>query len=352
MARLTVAACILALAAWGFNTAHGEEALPLAPNPVLEASVMEIAGELRCLVCQNETIAASQSALAADLRAQIARMLEEGQSRAQILDFMVDRYGEFVRFRPAFEARTLLLWLGPFALLGATLCFIAVGRRRRAPGASRDGEVEVAAQAKFDPADPLPHLSRSAVAWLSAGVAVFSIGVYARLGNLDALAAAPEQAASAAPAESAQALEAEAMLDGMAARMEQQRAGSVDAAGWAMLARSYAATGRFENASRAFERALALQPDDAQLLADSADVLTMLNGRRSGAKAASLIARALEIDPDNLKALALAGSDAMDRHAVDEATAYWSKARQLTAPGAFADSMDANLNSARTASGR
>ncbi len=72
----------------------------MAEDPVLEATVMAIAEELRCLVCQNETIAASHADLAVDLRKQIRQQLKQGQSQQQILDFMVQRYGDFVLYRP------------------------------------------------------------------------------------------------------------------------------------------------------------------------------------------------------------------------------------------------------------
>jgi cytochrome c-type biogenesis protein CcmH len=119
----------LVLAAPG---ARAAEAPPLAADPALEARVMQVADELRCLVCQNETIAASQATLAIDLRRQIRTRLQQGQTEAQILDFMVQRYGEFVRYRPAFNPTTALLWLGPFALLAlAAVVLIANLRRRR-----------------------------------------------------------------------------------------------------------------------------------------------------------------------------------------------------------------------------
>ena len=79
--------------------------------------MMVIAEELRCLVCQNETIAASHADLALDLRQQIREQLQQGRTQAQILDFMAQRYGDFVLYRPPFKAVTLLLWAGPFALL-------------------------------------------------------------------------------------------------------------------------------------------------------------------------------------------------------------------------------------------
>ncbi len=86
-------------------------------DPALEARVLAIAEELRCLVCQNETIAASHADLAVDLRNQIRIKLGEGQSKKQILDFMAERYGDFVLYRPRWQASTVLLWAGPFALL-------------------------------------------------------------------------------------------------------------------------------------------------------------------------------------------------------------------------------------------
>ena len=92
---------------------------------------MHIAEELRCLVCQNETIAASHADLAVDLRQQIRLKLQQGQSQAQILDFMVQRYGDFVLYRPPVKSSTWLLWAGPFVLLGAALLILGLHIRRR-----------------------------------------------------------------------------------------------------------------------------------------------------------------------------------------------------------------------------
>lgn len=106
----------LALLPAGAALAQGKAA-PAAADPALEARVMLIAEELRCLVCQNETIAASHAELAVDLRQQIRQQLEQGRTPPQILEFMAERYGDFVLYRPPLKAQTLLLWLGPFALL-------------------------------------------------------------------------------------------------------------------------------------------------------------------------------------------------------------------------------------------
>jgi cytochrome c-type biogenesis protein CcmH len=96
--------------------------------------MMVIADELRCLVCQNETIAASHADLAVDLKNQIRIKLTQGQSQQQILDFMVERYGDFVLYRPPLRTNTVLLWLGPFVLLGIAVSMLVLNVRRRRRG--------------------------------------------------------------------------------------------------------------------------------------------------------------------------------------------------------------------------
>lgn len=93
------------------------EAAPLAEDPALEKVVDEISAELRCLVCQNQTIADSNADLAVDLKTQVRDMVREGKSRDEIIDYMVQRYGDFVRYRPPVKTSTYLLWAGPFLLL-------------------------------------------------------------------------------------------------------------------------------------------------------------------------------------------------------------------------------------------
>jgi cytochrome c-type biogenesis protein CcmH len=98
----------------------------------------ELTQELRCPKCQNQDIADSNAPIAADLRREIFRLLGEGKDNAQIIDFMVDRYGEFVRYKPALTARTWLLWFGPAGLLlgGLVVIGVMVRRRRRQPASS------------------------------------------------------------------------------------------------------------------------------------------------------------------------------------------------------------------------
>ncbi len=111
--------------------AGAKEAAPASDDPVLEARVMRISAELRCLVCQNQTIADSHADLAQDLRQQVREMLQKGQSDAQIIDYMTQRYGDFVLYRPPVKSTTALLWYGPALLMLGGLGVLAVVLRRR-----------------------------------------------------------------------------------------------------------------------------------------------------------------------------------------------------------------------------
>lgn len=92
-------------------------ARPMAEDPVLEARLVHISEELRCMVCQNESLASSHADLAQDLREEVRGLIREGRSDADIKQYLVQRYGDFVLYRPAFKPVTYFLWLGPFVLL-------------------------------------------------------------------------------------------------------------------------------------------------------------------------------------------------------------------------------------------
>jgi cytochrome c-type biogenesis protein CcmH len=121
----------LALAVLG---AQAREALPLADDEAVEQRLIGIAEELRCLVCQNESLAGSRADLAQDLRREIRSLIRAGKTDPEILEYLVSRYGDFVRYRPPLKPTTWLLWLGPFVLLVVALgALLAYVRRRRAP---------------------------------------------------------------------------------------------------------------------------------------------------------------------------------------------------------------------------
>jgi len=112
--------------------APAKEAAPAAQDPALEKRMMALAEELRCLVCQNQTLAESNAGLAEDLRNEIRDKMRQGNSDAQVVDYLVARYGDFVRYRPPLKATTVLLWFGPLLLLAGG--FIVLLRRLlRAP---------------------------------------------------------------------------------------------------------------------------------------------------------------------------------------------------------------------------
>ena len=107
------------------------EARPLTDDPVVEARLKQLAVELRCLVCQNQTLADSNAPLAEDLRREVREMITKGMSDQEIIDFLVSRYGDFVLYRPPMKATTSLLWLGPFVLLAGGGIALVVALKRR-----------------------------------------------------------------------------------------------------------------------------------------------------------------------------------------------------------------------------
>ncbi len=112
------------------------EAAPTVADPVLEARVLKLSEHLRCLVCQNQSIAESQAELALDLRSQVREQLAAGKSEDEVVEFMVARYGDFVLYKPPVKSSTFLLWAGPALLLAAGLGWLGwrlASRRRECP---------------------------------------------------------------------------------------------------------------------------------------------------------------------------------------------------------------------------
>jgi cytochrome c-type biogenesis protein CcmH len=127
--RALLVAALIAFASGAF----GQASEVAHPDANTEGRLKALAEELRCLVCQNQTIADSHAPLAVDLRNQIRAQVTQGRSDDQIRAYMVERYGDFVLYRPPFRATTALLWIGPFALLAlGAFMFAAILRRRHA----------------------------------------------------------------------------------------------------------------------------------------------------------------------------------------------------------------------------
>ena len=108
-----------------------KEAAPLAEDPAVEKRMVNIAEELRCLVCQNESLAGSQADLAKDLREEVRSLIKSGKSDEEVKDFLVSRYGDFVLYRPQVKPITYALWAGPFVLLLIGIGALVIYLRRR-----------------------------------------------------------------------------------------------------------------------------------------------------------------------------------------------------------------------------
>jgi cytochrome c-type biogenesis protein CcmH len=147
VAFIVAVVCALAIGA----PAAAKEAAPEAADPALEARMVRITSELRCLVCQNQTIADSNASLAVDLRREARALIKQGKSDEEVVAYMTDRYGDFVLYRPPLKATTLLLWFGPALMLvgGAAVLVIVLRRRGRmaADAFERDDDDAVEAEA-------------------------------------------------------------------------------------------------------------------------------------------------------------------------------------------------------------
>jgi cytochrome c-type biogenesis protein CcmH len=139
--RFSAAICVLTLALCpGFILAMDTDAK--LSDPVQQETYERLTHEVRCLVCQNQTIADSSAPLASDLRREIRRMIEEGRSETEVKTFLLDRYGDFVLYKPQFKATTAALWLAPLLLLliGGLGLGRIIRRRARLPVPADDEE--------------------------------------------------------------------------------------------------------------------------------------------------------------------------------------------------------------------
>jgi cytochrome c-type biogenesis protein CcmH len=131
--RLFSGAALCAALALFALPGFAKEAASLATDPVLEKRVDAVSSELRCLVCQNQTIADSHAELAIDLKNQVRDMLRSGNSNEEVVNYMVERYGDFVRYKPPMKPTTYFLWFGPALLIviGLSVLFITLRKRRQ-----------------------------------------------------------------------------------------------------------------------------------------------------------------------------------------------------------------------------
>jgi cytochrome c-type biogenesis protein CcmH len=167
--RILLLAMLLSVSFAGFDSTAAEN-----KNPQTEQRIRELSEKLRCLVCQNQTLADSNAELAGDLRQQLREQVAAGRSDDQILEYLVQRYGDFVLYEPPFKATTVLLWIGPFVLLLAALFVLfSTLRRRRSladePALNPDDQRLV--ERVLGPAPPSASASASASAASAASAA-------------------------------------------------------------------------------------------------------------------------------------------------------------------------------------
>jgi cytochrome c-type biogenesis protein CcmH len=137
---------VFLLAVLAAGALHAKDAAPLAEDEAVEQRLNVIAEELRCLVCQNESLAGSRADLAQDLRREVRILIKQGKTDAEVKDFMVSRYGDFVLYRPPVKPTTWLLWLGPFVLLIIGVVALLVYLRRRGKAVAQAGTDHLSAE--------------------------------------------------------------------------------------------------------------------------------------------------------------------------------------------------------------
>jgi cytochrome c-type biogenesis protein CcmH len=134
----------------GAPSSAPKQALPNADDPIIEQRLVNLAEDLRCLVCQNESLAGSHAELAEDLRREIRNQMKAGKSDQQVIAYLTERYGDFVLYRPPFKPETWLLWLGPLLFLGiGGGAWVLTLRRRRDMRAAPVDEQKLAAAAQL-----------------------------------------------------------------------------------------------------------------------------------------------------------------------------------------------------------
>ncbi len=153
MSRLVASILLAILLISPFTAAFALDPSEMLKDPALEARARSLSAELRCLVCQNQSIDESEAPLAKDLRVLIRERLTAGDSDAAAMDFVVARYGEFVLLRPRFSASTALLWLGPFIILAAAAAYLLL-RRGKAPKSEAEQALSLEEKARLESLPP------------------------------------------------------------------------------------------------------------------------------------------------------------------------------------------------------
>lgn len=294
--------------------AYAAEAQPLAANPLVEKRLMSISEDLRCLVCQNESLAASRSELAEDLRREVRHLIEAGKSDTEIIEFLVSRYGDYVLYKPPVKGTTLLLWFGPFVLLGGGLIGLITFLRKRSRQAGQLlPDEEVADTETATASAPVGKTPRAAVKgrWLLMlcllAIPVGATLIYWKVGTPVALN----------PANLQPKPDPEVMVARLAEKM---KANPDDPQGWQLLAQAYMVLNRPADAVKAYDHILPQVKKDPQLTASYAEALAASGDLP---RAQALINNALKQGSKDPQILFLAGGLAFAQSDYSVAIRYW-----------------------------
>lgn len=320
------------------------EAQPLAQDPVVEKRLNSISENLRCLVCQNESLAGSRADLAEDLRREVRNLILTGKSDKEIIDFLVARYGDYVLYDPPFKATTLLLWVGPFALLVGSLGGLILFLRRRArqspPIADTSTGGEMAdemdeTEAALD-SNTLNHSQPRRGRWLLwlllLLIPLGAVSVYLKVGKP---AAMNPDVARPTP-------DPEVMVARLQAKMD---ANPDNPQGWMLLGRAYMVLNRPQEAIKAYDHILPEVKKDPQLTAAYAEALAA-SGNMAGAQL--WIDNALKRGSKDPQIIFLAGGLAFAQGDNAKAIRYWNDVlKQLPAGSEEARFVQENIAEAK-----
>lgn len=315
-----LAALALLTGAYG---AVAAEAQPLAQDPVVEKRLNAISENLRCLVCQNESLAGSRADLAEDLRREVRHLILSGKSDQEVIEFLVARYGDYVLYDPPFKATTLLLWVGPFIVLAGGLLGLIIFLRRRSRSLPVNKEsvelpsaVEVASVAT-----PAAAASGGRGRWLLWVIVVLiplaATSIYFKVGAPQAMN--PENLRPRP--------DPEVMVARLQAKMD---ANPNDLQGWMLLGRAYMVLNRPADAVKAYDHILNEVRADPQLTATYAEALAA-SGNLKGAQA--WIDAALKRGNPDPQIVFLAGGLAFAQGDNAKAVRYWEQVLKQMPPG-------------------
>ena len=347
-----VAGSLLLTVATPASALDAEEILD---DPELESRARGLSLQLRCLVCQNQSIDDSDADLARDLRREVRTQLLNGKSDDDILTDLRNRYGDYILLEPPITRSTYLLWLAPWLIIVMALGLFWMYRRTPASPSPplRDDEDRLAAMSEENtPLSNSPHLLMGSVA-LGSLILIVSIGIYSLTGRPD-LASQPlaDRGDELAAAQAQSEERTQAVDDELeAARQEVAKTpGSVEA--YLRLGMAAAQAGAFDEEIEALETALSLTDGNLVITSMLAEALSRQANGLVTLPARELVARVLKEDPEEPRALFISGLAAFQDEAYGTALAFWVKLEGLSTPDApWSGMLRRNIEQAAEAGG-